>query len=108
MGTIAGLAHRLERDRLRSVQVSPPPVHRHRGRRLTSMVVLVAILVPVATLSAWAGRTVLNTDRFAATVSDVTSDPAVLAALSTRITDEAFDAVNGSAVLGQVPAALQP
>ena len=71
------------------------------------LVVLAAILIPVATLATWTTRTVLNTDRFTTTVSDVTSDPAVLAVVSTRITDEVFAAVNGSAVLGQLPPVLQ-
>jgi hypothetical protein len=85
------------------------PASGHRIRRVASMVlvVLVAILVPVGTLALWATRTVLNTDRFTTTVSDVTSNPAVLSALSTRIADEAFDAVNGSAVLSQLPPAVQ-
>jgi hypothetical protein len=86
-----------------------PKASGHRVRRVASMVlvVLVAVLVPVGTLAVWATRTILNTDRFTTTVSDVTSDPAVLAALSTRIADEAFDAVTGSAVLSQLPPALQ-
>jgi hypothetical protein len=85
------------------------PASGHRFRRVVSMVlvVLVAVLVPVGMVAVWATRTVLNTDRFTTTVSDVTSNPAVLSALSTRIADEAFDAVNGSAVLSQLPPALQ-
>ena len=72
------------------------------------LVVLVGILIPVATLATWTTRTVLNTDRFTTTVSDVISDPAVLAAVSTRITDEVFAAVDGSAVLDQLPPVLRP
>jgi hypothetical protein len=88
---------------------SDSPVARHRIRRVASLVlvVLAALLVPVATLAVWTSRTALDTGRFASTVSNVTSDPAVLAAVSTRITDEAFDAVDGSAVLDQLPPVLQ-
>src|SRR3954466_8762214 len=85
------------------------PASGHRFRHVASMVlvVLVAILVPVGTLAIWATRTVLNTDRFTTTVGDVPSNTAVLSALSSRIADEAFDAVNGSAVLSQLPPAVQ-
>jgi hypothetical protein len=71
------------------------------------LVVLTAIVLPVSMLAVWATRTVLNTDRFSATVDDVISDPAVLSAVSSRITDDAFAAVNGSTVLEQLPPILQ-
>src|SRR4051812_26047456 len=85
------------------------PASGHRLRRVASMlpVVLVAIRVPVGPRALWPTRTVLNTDRFAPPVGAVTSNPAVLSALSARIADEAFDAVNGSAVLSQLPPAVQ-
>src|SRR4051794_4328457 len=90
-------------------QTAPPLAPRHRVRRITSMVcvVLVAILLPTAALSLWATRTVLDASRFATTVRNVTSDPVVLTAVSRGLTDRAFVAVNGSAVVEQIPPALQ-
>jgi hypothetical protein len=72
------------------------------------LVVLAAVLIPLAATAVWATRTVLDTDRFTATTSDVTSDPAVISVVAERVTNNVFEAINGAAVLDQVPPALKP
>lgn len=88
--------------------VDVKPRKPHRARRIISMilVVLVGVLVPLSVTTVWSTRTVLDTDRFTALVSDVTSDPAVLNALSTRLTDEALTAVASSDVVQNLPPPL--
>ena len=71
------------------------------------LVVLAAILIPVATTAVWATRTVLNTDKFTNTVDDVLSDPGVITVVSTRLTDEVFDALAGSQILQDLPPPLK-
>jgi hypothetical protein len=82
----------------------------HRARRIVSMtlVVLAAAILSLAVTAIWATRTALNTDRFTATVTDVTSDKAVLDVIASRVTDEVFEAVSGSSFVDQVPPALKP
>ncbi len=71
------------------------------------LIVLAAILIPIGGTAVWATRTVLKTDRFVTTVSDVTRDRAVLDAISTRLTNEVFDALRDSSVVKDLPPALQ-
>jgi hypothetical protein len=82
----------------------------HRARRIISMVlvILTAILVPLASTAVWATRTVLNTDRFTSTVSSVISDPAVISVVSNKVTDETFDALASSSIIQNLPSALKP
>ena len=72
------------------------------------LVVLAAILIPLAVTAVWATRTVLDTDRFTSTTTDVTSDPVLISVVAQRITEDVFNAVAGTAVLDQLPPALQP
>jgi hypothetical protein len=72
------------------------------------LVVVAAILIPLAATALWATRTVLNTDRFTALTTDVTNDPAIISVMAERVTDNVFQAVNGAAVLDQIPPALEP
>jgi hypothetical protein len=95
------------------VAESPPPsapAERHRARRIISMVlvVLAAIMIPIATTAVWATRTALNTDKFTATVDDVLSDPGVLSVVSNRVTNEVFDALANSSVVENLPPVLKP
>jgi hypothetical protein len=87
-----------------------PPAPRHRVRRAFTwvLIVIAALLVGIASVAAWATRTVFNEDRFSNTVSDVVSDPAVISAASIYLTDQIQSAVTSSGVLDNVPPALQP
>jgi hypothetical protein len=71
-------------------------------------IVLAAILIPVATVAVWARRTVLDEHRFTTTVSQVTSDPAVISAASVVLTKQLEEAVTASGVLDNLPSQLQP
>ena len=51
--------------------------------------------------AAWGARTVLNTDRYVATVAPLASDPAVQVSIARRTTDQVFSALNVDAVLSE-------
>jgi len=44
--------------------------------------------------AAWGNRTVLNTDRYVATVAPLAEDPAVQASIAHKVTDQVFDALD--------------
>jgi hypothetical protein len=58
------------------------------------LIVLTAILIPVAATLTWAHQTVLNTDRYVATVGPLGSNPIIIATLSTKLTNEIYTAVD--------------
>lgn len=60
---------------------------RGRGVLSISLVVLGALLLPLAAMTVWTRNQVLDTDRYLETVAPLSKDPAVIAALSTRISD---------------------
>ena len=79
------------------------------------MIVLAAILAPLAVVAIWAHDEIGDTDRYVETVAPLASDPAVQDAISSRITEEIFsrldvkaitqDAVDALAARGLPPAA---
>src|SRR5205807_3601062 len=75
--------------------------HRRVGRTIVvgTLVTLFAVVLPVTTVSAWAHRTVLDTDTYISTIKPIAADPAVLAAASRDVTNEIFAALD-------VPAAI--
>jgi len=87
--------------------MQPPAVvatpHRRLGRTIVvgTLVTLFAILLPITTVSAWAHRTVLDTDSYISTIRPIGSDPAVLAAASREVTNEIFAALDVSAAITQ-------
>lgn len=58
---------------------------RSRGILSISLVVLGALLLPLAALTVWTRNQVLDTDRYLQTVAPLSNDPAVVDALSNRI-----------------------
>ena len=84
-----------------------------RHRRITLLrQIVAAVLVFIAALGVtasvigvWAGRTTLNTDRWVETVSPLSQDPAVRAAVSTYSTEQIFSTLN---VEQRVTEALPP
>jgi hypothetical protein len=87
-----------ERDAL-AEKVVKQDKNRRRGGRLRRytavlLVVLTALMVSVATTLVWAHRTVLNTDRYVATVAPLGSDPAVTNAVATGLTNQVYAAIN--------------
>ncbi len=79
------------------------------------MILLAAILAPLAVVAIWAHDEIGDTDRYVQTVAPLASDPAVQDAISSRITEEIFsrldvraitqDAVDALAERGLPPAA---
>ena len=96
---------RAERDELRTevASLEARPERRHRVRRiLAPLLVALTVLVFTATVpAAWGARTVLNTDRYVATVAPLASDPAVQRSIATRVTDQVFVALNVESVLSE-------
>jgi len=84
------------------------PVKRRRLRRvLTPILVALSIVVFTVTVpAAWGARTVLNTDRYVATVAPLASDPAVQASIASKVTDQVFLALNVEQTLSDVLASI--
>ena len=65
--------------------------HVRSGKRRSvlciSLVVLGALLLPLATMTVWTRNQILDTDRYLETVTPLGTDPAVISALSNRITN---------------------
>lgn len=87
-----------ERDELREEveSLEARPERRHRVRRILAplLVALTVLVFTVTVPAAWGARTVLNTDRYVATVAPLANDPAVQRSLATRVTDQVFVALN--------------
>lgn len=77
---------------------------RRLGRRITTgvAVALAIVLFLVATAGIWAKRTVLSADRVVAAVDRAAEDPAVIDALSTKITDEIVGLIDIDSVVQSV------
>ncbi len=72
-----------------------PVVHPRRHRRAAAVfVVLTLVAVSAAIPGVWARRTLLNTDRYVATVDELASQPAIQEAIATEITVAVFDALD--------------
>ncbi len=98
-----------ERDELEArVETRMEAPKRHRVRRiLTPILVILAVIVfTVSVPAVWGARTVLNTDRYVATVAPLADDPAVQQAIATRLTDEVFAALNVQEVISDTLAAI--
>jgi hypothetical protein len=63
------------------------------------LVVLFAILLPITVTATWAHRTLLNTDQYVSTIGPIASDPAVTAALTTKVSNEIYDAIDVQTVI---------
>jgi hypothetical protein len=69
---------------------------RRLARRIITwvLVVLFAILTPVTIASAWAVKTVTNTDRYVETLQPLAQDPVVTDYVAVKATDALFDQLN--------------
>lgn len=87
---------RAERNELEARVETLEAPKRHRLRRVFApiLVALAVIVFTITVPAAWGARTVLNTDRYVATVAPLAQDPAVQQAIATRLTDEVFEALN--------------
>lgn len=97
-----------DRDRPGSRDGAPGAPKRRRLRRIfTPILVVLTVLVFTVTVPAvWGARTVLNTDRYVATVAPLAEDPAVQASIASKVTDQVFVALDVeqklSDILGQI------
>jgi hypothetical protein len=71
----------------------PAPVRRHLGRRIVAivLVVLTALLAPLAISAVWIHERILTTDGWVDTVAPLAEDPAVIDAVSQRIVNTIFE-----------------
>jgi len=78
-----------------------------RARRTSGIVLLVlaALLVPVAVIATWTARTVTDTDAFVARVTPVASSPEVQALIEQEMTAQVTQAID-SAVAPRVSGAI--
>jgi hypothetical protein len=97
-----------ERDQLEAKVETLKAPRRHRLRRIiTPILVALAVIVFTVTVpAAWGARTVLNTDRYVATVEPLAEDPAVQQAIAARLTDEVFSVLNVQEVISNALAAI--
>ena len=95
-----------ERDELEAQleSIEARPEKRQRMRRIfTPILVALSIVVFTVTVPAvWGARTVLNTDRYVATVGPLAEDPAVQASIATKLTDQVFLALNVEGKLSEI------
>jgi len=68
---------------------------RRRARRILAglFVVLTSLSVVATTIGVWTQRTLSDTDRYVALVEPLVEEPAVVDAMTTRLTDEIFSAL---------------
>ena len=73
-----------------------PPAPRHRVRRVITwvLVVIFGILTPLTLVSAWAVRTLTNTDRYVATLQPLATDPVVTNFVADQATTQIFSHFN--------------
>ena len=99
---------REERDRLRKQveEMQDRPAKRARVRRIVAPIIVVLTVIAFAggVAGAWASRTVLDTDRYVATVGPLAEDPAVQEFLARTITTQVFQALD---VQGRLAAVLE-
>jgi hypothetical protein len=73
---------------------------------VTVLVVLMAMLAPLAVVARWAHDEVADTDRYVESVAPLADDPAIQAAVTDRITDEVVARLQISAVTDEAVKAL--
>lgn len=88
----------LRRERAQ-LQAELDAVQRGRNRRRHRIVVTVLLVLAILTFAAavpgvWARRTVLDTDRYVATVAPLASDPAVQEYIARTVTTQVFQALD--------------
>jgi hypothetical protein len=79
--------------------MNPPTPHRTRRVVSGLLVALFVLLLPITAASAWAHRTVLDTDTYVSTVAPIARDEAVIAAVSRDVTNQLYEALDPQAVI---------
>ena len=73
-----------------SSSAKKPRARRTRGVISWILIVLASLLIPISVMSAWAIRTVTNTDQYVATMAPLARDPVIVNHLADRATDALF------------------
>jgi hypothetical protein len=99
-----------ERDAL-TVKLDRRARRKAQGSRIRKLVVLLLValsivLIPLTATVVWAHQTVFNTNRWEQTVGPIAKDPVVINAVSVRITDEIYNAVDPQAKITDALTAL--
>jgi len=83
-----------------------PARNRSRSAAAVVLILLGALLAPVAVVAAWAERTLTDTDRYVATVGPLAEDPTVRSALSGRLTQAVMERIDVGSLLDDVAGGL--
>ncbi|WP_129787172.1 hypothetical protein [Promicromonospora panici] len=83
-----------------------PARHRSRTAAAVILILLGALLAPVAVVAAWAERTLTDTDRYVATVGPLAEDPTVRSALSGGLTQAVMAQIDVGSLLDAVAGGL--
>ncbi len=84
----------------------PPRTGRGRGAGVVALVVVAALLAPLAVLAVWARDLVTDTDRYLQTVAPVADDPAVQQAVTQRVTTALVDGLQVERLAGDLTSAV--
>jgi hypothetical protein len=80
-----------------------------RGVITWVLIVLASLLIPISVLSAWAIRTVTNTDQYVATMAPLARNPVIIDHLARKATNELFQSSTvKDAVTSALPAKAKP
>jgi hypothetical protein len=72
--------------------------HRRRGVLSIALVLLGALLLPMAVLTVWTRNQMLNTERYLRTIAPLSDDPVLTSALSTRISNTIIEELDVKAL----------
>ncbi|WP_329119803.1 hypothetical protein [Streptomyces sp. NBC_01465] len=99
----------LTRLRARVAELEQRPVH-HRVRSTFAVVliVLAAILTPLAAVAVWTSDEIGDTDRYVATMAPLASDPDIQAGVTNRVTNAVMEHVDVNGLLSEVAPADRP
>jgi hypothetical protein len=86
-----------------------PRARRARGIISWVLIVLASLLIPISVVSAWAIRTVTNTDQYVETMAPLARNPVIIDHLADRATDALFSShIVQNKVTGLLPAKAKP
>lgn len=92
---------RLEAENERLAASTPSRTAWVRSTAVVVLFTLGALLLPLGGVAVWSRNTILHTDRYVETVAPLSSDPQVIDAVATRITDAIFERVDVESELQQ-------
>ncbi|WP_329622488.1 hypothetical protein OG357_20290 [Streptomyces sp. NBC_01255] len=85
-----------------------PPRHRLRSFCAALLIVIGCVLTPLGLVASWTSDIVGDTDRYVQTVEPLASDPAVQAAVATRVTNVVMEHIDLNALLEGVAPEQRP